>query len=542
MGRRLVAATLLAESDTNWVTRRIWYMVGGVRCGALAVVSLDQNSRLREVNHPDMLAPTMTSVPSSLGLSLASAVVAVACYADLPGPDLNSPPSIEILSPVQGAVVNTGDTVRIVAQVTDPDGSVADVRFFVDGARRDTDVSPPYEFSWNTSDVVTRDHEIVIVACDDHGAVSDAAVQIRVDWVYQQPEQAQDGWTTASLHGSDVDLEPIRRLMERLRSLPDTLVHGVLIVKDGKLVLEEYFKGRRYTNPESEPTAPIIRFNRETTHNIASITKTVTSALLGIAIDRGIIDSVEQRAADFFPEVDAFDSEDKNSITLEHLVTMSSGLQWDQRTYHLLDPRNDIVPFYSAADPVSFYVGRPLVSNPGSTFVYSDASINVVARAIERASGMLIDRFARQYLFDPLGVGTAKWLTIRDGFVWASGNLEVTPRTMAKIGQLFLDGGIWNGERIISEEWVDRSTSPYHSVDQGWNYGYWNYGYGYAWWLVGFDRQSVRCFSGAGLGGQQIYVFPEQNAVVVLTGGHYWIPAITEPEHIMDQYIVPALQ
>jgi CubicO group peptidase (beta-lactamase class C family) len=222
---------------------------------------------------------------------------------------------------------------------------------------------------------------------------------------------------------------------------------------------------------------------------------------------------------------------------LEHLITMSSGLQWDQATYHLLDPRNDIVLFYSAADPVAFYANRPLVSAPGSSFVYSEASINVVARAIERASGMPIDQFAAQFLFGPLGITHAEWLTIREGFVWASGNLTITPRAMAKLGQLYLDCGVWSGERVVSTDWVERSAEVYHPLDEVWNYGY-----GYAWWLEVFAGRSVRTIAGHGLGAQRIYAIPQLNAVVVLTGGSYWIPAVTRPEYIMDHYIVPALR
>ena len=193
--------------------------------------------------------------------------------------------------------------------------------------------------------------------------------------------------------------------------------------------------------------------------------------------------------------------------------------------------------FYSSPNPIASYAGRPLVAEPGSLFVYSDASINTVARAIERQSGMLLDDLAAEYLFGPLGIDDARWLIIREGFVWASGNLAITPRAMAKIGQLYLDRGVWNGERLLSSEWVERSAEAYHAFDEPWRYGY-----GYAWWLDAYDAGSVETISGHGLGSQRIHVIPELNAVVIITGGCYWIPPVTHPDIIMDSYIVPALR
>ncbi len=474
----------------------------------------------------------------TLPLKLLTVVVAVGCAgAELPAPYVNAPPTVTIVTPELETTISKGDTVRITVEASDSNGVVAAVAFHINGDSRATDTEAPFEFVWNTSDAIYVDHEIRVVAVDDEGAFSEASLDVAVDWAYRQPEHVLYGWQTGSLNEVGVDVAPIDDLMRRLRSIPDTLVHSVLIVKDGILVLEEYLEGKKYTNPEYQDAMPTFPFHRDTVHNIASITKSVTSALLGIAIDIGLIDSVECRAAEFFPEIDAFQEAGKNEITLEHLVTMSSGLEWDQHAVGLTDPENDIVWFYTSTNPVASYAGRPLVAEPGSLFVYSEASINTVARAIERASGMLLDEFAAEYLFGPLGIDDARWLIIREGFVWASGNLAITPRSMAKIGQLYLDRGVWNGERIVSSEWIDRSAAAFHTFD-----GPWRYGYGYAWWLDAYDDWAVETIAGHGLGGQRIHVIPALNAVVILTGGCYWIPPVTHPDLILDNYIIPALR
>jgi CubicO group peptidase (beta-lactamase class C family) len=456
------------------------------------------------------------------------ALAPLGCWssADSTGP-ANLAPDVVITSPLRGQVFQIGDTVPIIAEASDADGRVLIVRLYIDGEQRGEFYRPPYALYWDTENEPFRYHRIRAVAVDDRGRESAAFVDIHVAWTYTPPQETDDGWETADLADVGISLEPLAELIERLRTLPDTLVHGILIIKDRKLVFEEYFRGIKYTGTET------IQFDRRTIHNIASITKTVTSALLGIAIDRGLIESVDLPAHTFFPEIEEFKSDGKEEITLEHLITMTSGLEWNQNAYDLRDPRNDIVLFYTAPNPIEYYVSRPLVAAPGTFFAYSEASINTVARAIERASGVELDGFAQEFLFSPLGISRVLWLRISPGYwVWASGNLEMTPRDMAKFGQLYLDGGVWAGQQVVSSEWVEASTSPH--AWSGWS------GYGYTWWL-GY-LSGLPAYWGSGLGGQKIYVVPDLALVVVITGGSYWVPAVTTPDYMMDDYILPAVQ
>jgi CubicO group peptidase (beta-lactamase class C family) len=474
--------------------------------------------------------------PNGLLRILAAATLApiivlapVGCWpsADSTGP-ANLAPDVVITSPLKGQVFEIGDTVPILVDASDADGRVLAVRFYIDGEQCADLHAAPYALYWDTEGEPFRYHRIRVVAVDDRGRESAALVDIHVVWAYTPPQETDDGWETADLADVGISLGPLAELIKRLRTLPDTLVHGILIIKDRKLVFEEYFRGIKYTGSET------IQFDRDTIHNIASITKTVTSALLGIAIDRGLIDSVDLPAHTFFPEIEAFQSEGKDEITLEHLITMTSSLEWDQNAYDLRDRRNDIVLFYTAPNPIEYYVSRPLVAAPGTFFAYSEASINTVARAIEHASGVELDEFAQEFLFSPLGISRVLWLRIWPGtWVWASGNLEMRPRDMAKFGQLYLDGGVWAGEQVVSREWVEASTRPYYSWPDG-------SGYGYAWWMG--PRSGLPAYWGSGLGGQKIYVVPDLALVVVITGGSYWVPAVTPPDYMMDHYILPAVR
>jgi CubicO group peptidase (beta-lactamase class C family) len=463
-------------------------------------------------------------------VALAIALLPVGCSSsEGPAGPANLAPDIVLSSPRDGEIFEIGDTVPIIAEASDADGEIVAVRFYIDGEQRDAVRSAPYALYWNTAGEPFRYHTIRVVAEDDRRRESAAYVHIAVSWAYEPPQETDDGWETAELADVGISLAPIAGLMKRLRGLPDTLVHGILIIKDRKLVFEEYLTGIKYVGTET------IQFGRDTTHNIASITKTVTSALLGVAIESGLIESVDLPAYTLFPEIDAFQSDGKDEITLEHLITMSSGLEWNQNAYDLRDPRNDLVLFYTAPDPIEFYVSRPLIAAPGSYFAYSEASINVVARGIERVSGVDLDDFAQEFLFSPLGISDVRWLKIRnDTWVWASGNLEMRPRDMAKWGQLYLDGGVWDGQQVLSREWVEASTSPFYSWPGG-------SGYGYAWWLGSLDS-GLPAFWGSGLGQQKIYVVPDVALVVVITGGSYWVPAVTTPEHMMNHYILPAVR
>ena len=354
---------------------------------------------------------------------------------------------------------------------------------------------------------------ICCLSCSDNITTNDDIV-----YVYTVPTQTDDGWETASLTDAGMDETPIAQFMNELLNNIEHKIHSILIVKDGKLVFEEYFPGYAFYH------GPLTEFNRETKHNLASVTKSFTSALIGLAIDHGFIQDVNQKLFSFFPEYSNLNNVEKDKITLEHLLTMTSGLEWDESTYLYTDPRNDLSQLWSTNDPIRFILNRPIVTEPGTQFHYSSASTIVLGEIIHKATGLRADEFAREYLFTPIGVTDYQWRVLPNNVLYASGDLKLRPRDMAKLGDLYLHDGSWKGIQIISEWWVDKSTNSFISASPNWV----NWDYGYQWWLYTHEvnTQHIESFSASGWGGQKIFVFPSLDVVVVTTAGYYDEPQL----------------
>ncbi len=354
------------------------------------------------------------------------------------------------------------------------------------------------------------------------------------EWVYTPPQQLDDGWTTASLEDVGMDPRRLEYLVNLIRRTPNHRIHSIVIAVQGQLVMEVYFAGLTHPTIGANP----ITYDRDTWHVLSSTTKSFTSALLGIAIDRGFITGVGEPISLFFPEIPELENPPKSDITLEHMITMSSGLRWDQTTYPLLDSRNDIGGMQRAWDPWTFYFSRPVVTAPGTTFLYSEGSLNVVGEVIKRTSGLRLDEFARQYLFGPLGIEPSYWYLVRSdiGWVWASGDLRLRPRDMAKLGQLYLQGGSWGGQQIVPRDWVDSSVTArftFAETYQG------DVGYGYAWWMPS-AADGPGAFAARGWGGQEIEVIPARELVVAVTAGAYYDPPLIWPHQLVLRYVLPS--
>jgi CubicO group peptidase (beta-lactamase class C family) len=198
------------------------------------------------------------------------------------------------------------------------------------------------------------------------------------------------------------------------------------------------------------------------------------------------------------------------------------------------DAQNDLIQLFRVRDPVAYILSKPLVAEPGRDWYYSGGNTNLLGEVIRAATGQRMDAFAEQHLFAPLGITNYRWDHLNADTIHASGNLELQPRDMAKFGVLYLNGGVWEGQRIVSQEWVDASTQVHAPLTGG--------GYGYQWWLRSYDygSKSAPCFFAAGWGGQRIHVFPELDMVVVFTGGNY---VDEEPVgDIITRFILPAVQ
>jgi CubicO group peptidase (beta-lactamase class C family) len=311
-------------------------------------------------------------------------------------------------------------------------------------------------------------------------------------------------------------------------------VHSLLVVKDGKLAFEQYFPGDAWS-PADGQAGGDVEFDAGTLHYMASVTKSITSALVGIAIDRGAIGGVDEKLFSFFPEYAHLQDGGKEALTLEHLLTMTSRLSWNENELPYTDPANDFVGLYRAPDPLAYVLGRPLEGEPGQGWEYNGGSVDLLGAVVARTTGQGLDAFAEEHLFGPLGIDEYRWDFVRPDFIDAAGGLHLRPRDMAMLGLLYLNGGEWNGRRVVPEAWVETATQPHASVPGGGEYGY-------LWWrsTYALDAGAVQAFSAIGWGGQWIIVFPELDMVVVFTGGNY---AGEDPvERIVARHLLPAVE
>jgi len=250
-----------------------------------------------------------------------------------------------------------------------------------------------------------------------------------------------------------------------------------------------------------------------------SVSKSVISLLVGIAIDRKLIAGADEPVVKFFPDYSAVKSPGWDNITLRHLLTMSSGMQWDEgRPWN--DPKNDEPYLGSEADPVRYVLSKAIVAPPDTVWVYNGGGTDLLGNIIERVSGKPLEAFAREVLFAPLGISDWEWMKYRNEKIASAAGLRLRPRDAAKIGQLVLNKGDWNGRQIVPARWIEQSVTPrFRAIGFFGGLFY----YGQQWWMgrtLSGDKD-VKWIAAVGLGGQRIFIVPELDLVVMTTSGLY---------------------
>ena len=319
-----------------------------------------------------------------------------------------------------------------------------------------------------------------------------------------------EDWKVSAPEEVGLDAEELSRMTTRIEEQGE--IDSVLIVKDGYLVLEEYYND----------------YDKEIQHEIYSCTKSIMSALIGIALERGEIESIDEKVLDFFPEYEIENLDElKKQITIKDLLTMSSGLEWDESSVPYEDEENDFFQMTRSDDWVKFILDKPVVAKPEEVFNYNSGNSHILSAILQRATGMDTLSYAMKYLFTPLGVSSddLSWEKDPQGIYFGGAFIRMRPRDMAKFGLLYLNNGRWNGNQIISEKWVKESTLAYIKSDRPCN------DYGYQWWIW---RCGTKSFRALGYGGQLIIVVKELDMVIVFTAQ---IPA--EQTFNVYNYIIP---
>jgi len=349
------------------------------------------------------------------------------------------------------------------------------------------------------------------------------------EYVYQPPEQGEGGWSVSTLSAEGIDEKPIVALVESVLREEHGRPEAILIARNGKLVLEEYFYG----------------FRRDRLHPIQSVTKNVVPLLFGIAKDRGLVSDLEQPVYSFFPDYKGKQWIDQEyPITLFHLLTMSAAVEWSDEGHESTNA------MYRSGDWISYVLDLDRIGQPGETASYASGLSILLGDIVRRATGKSVSEFAEETLFAGLGVSRYRWRAALDGTQHTGGGLVLTAYDLAKIGQLVLDKGMWNGKRVISESWIEAVARKHLPVGEesvrasgGSRY---STGYGFHWWVQSYevDGRSVDAMAGKGYGGQYLGVLPTLDTVIVLFNGEWGDPweRIFDYDSIVEKWILPAVR
>jgi CubicO group peptidase (beta-lactamase class C family) len=329
------------------------------------------------------------------------------------------------------------------------------------------------------------------------------------------PASIGDGWPTATPESVGLDGERLCGIAARLAAI-NANIHAVIVARRGTLVFEQYFPGQDQPWGMGEGRHD---FDAATKHDMRSVSKSVVSLLVGIAIDRELIKSANEPVVKFFPDYSALKTTGWDNVTLRHLLTMSSGIQWDENR-PWKDPQNDEPHLGNEADPFRYVLSKPIAAPPDTMWNYNGGGTELLGNIIERVSGKSLDAFAREALFTPLGISDWEWMKYRNEHIAAAAGLRLRPRDAAKIGQLVLNKGEWAGRQIVSANWIEQSVTPRFQA-----IGYFGglFYYGQQWWMgrTLSDDKDVKWIAAQGLGGQRIFIVPDLDLVMVTTSGLY---------------------
>jgi CubicO group peptidase (beta-lactamase class C family) len=351
-------------------------------------------------------------------------------------------------------------------------------------------------------------------------------------YTYSLPQQVPGSWPVATPESVGIERAPLVELANDILregdQVGDRRTDGVLVLRHGKLVFEEYFWGMR----------------RELTHIIASDTKSISSTLTGIAIDQGKL-GLDEPVTRFFPKYgDRLWLRENYPIRVRDLLSMSAGVEWPDKSAATGDFMRRML---QSGDHVGFVLDLRAIEPPGKVYTYNNGLPILLGEILTQALGEPVDVFADRQLFKPLGIRNYTWTKLPSGIPWLTGGMTMPPRDMAKIGQLMLNQGVWEGKRLVSKNWVTLATARQTRPSE--------YPYGFLWHLSSAAApwrgqpsyfgpvDQYDAFTAIGQGGQIIMVLPEADVVVVVVSSN-WMPGFVNsfPTDLVNRYIIPAIR
>lgn len=356
---------------------------------------------------------------------------------------------------------------------------------------------------------------------------------------YSTPGDLSDGISVAN--SSDYQIDTLELVKITKLILSDTIpnIHSLLILRDNHLVYENYFEGE---DEKVGKKLGYISHSANDLHDCRSITKSITSACIGIAVTKGLIKNIDDPIYLYFKQEyqNKFDDK-KKKITIRNLLTMTSGLKWNEDISYR-DPRNTELRMDISSEPIDFILGRSLVVEPGKAWNYNGGNTQLLAEIIKSVSGQTIDKFAEKELFEPLGINQYEWIILRDNIPAAASGLRLRSRDLLKIGMLYMNNGLWNEKPLIKPEWIDLSLTSEVSRPSTKDK---KAGYGFQFWISEeiINGKTISIQEAKGNGGQRIFFCKSLNLLVVITAGNYndW-QIKNDSKALLINHILPAIK
>ena len=311
------------------------------------------------------------------------------------------------------------------------------------------------------------------------------------------------------------------RLDRGVRSGELVNLHAVFVARHGQLALERYYPG-----PDERWGTPIgnVAFDADTLHDVRSVSKSIVGLLYGVALAEGKVPALDTPVLDAFPAyADLAADPARRAVHVAHLLSMTMGLAWNEDLPYS-DPRNSEIAMENSPDPCRYVLEQAVVSQPGAAWRYSGGATALLGHLIARGTGMPLLEFARTRLFAPLGIAQAAWTPGLHGEAAAASGLRLAPGDLARIGQLLLQRGAWDGRQIVPADWIAASLLPRTTAFDGVRYGY-------HWYLVP-RRDGTAATMAIGLGGQRLVAIPSLDVVYVIFMGNYRQPFAAQLQRV----------
>lgn len=355
---------------------------------------------------------------------------------------------------------------------------------------------------------------------------------------YSAPVDLSDGISVANSTNYHIDTLTLVNITKLILSDSIPNIHSLLILKDNHLVYENYFDGE---DEKVGSRLGYISHKVNDLHDCRSITKSITSTCIGIAVKKGLIKNIDDPIYPYFKtKYDKKFDDKKKKISIRNLLTMTSGLDWNEDVSYR-DSRNTELRMDMSSDPIDFILGRPMVAQSGEAWNYNGGNTQLLAEIIKSVSGQPINEFAEKELFKPLGINKFEWITLTKNMPAAASGLRLRSRDLLKIGLLYMSKGIWNNKQLLNPDWVDISLNSaitrFSTKDK-------NAGYGFQFWTSTemVEGKEINIVEAKGNGGQRIFFCKSLNLLVVITAGNYnnW-DIKNDSKELFLKYIIPAI-